>query len=139
MAYVRKTKPDDGRRNNLKNMGDKRNVGRPKGAKNLVSKTVKEDILSVYHRLGGANGLYKWCKAQPSNLHTFYRSMFSLLPKDISIETNVTHSLSRLNDEELLGIIKRGYSIASETIDITEDNRKRMLTESGEGGDGSEG
>jgi len=137
-SYVLKTKEGDKRRNNLNNFGDKRSVGRPKGSKNKISLTIKDDILTVYEKLGGVKGLHKWCKDNPSHLSMFYKSMFSLLPKDINIDTNVTHSLTKLSDADLLEIISRGSKLTKEIIDIN-GNEKRMLTEGEVEGGGSEG
>jgi hypothetical protein len=82
---------------------------------------MKQDMKNVYDRLGSAEGLYKWCKRNPSNLSLFYRMMISLIPKNLQIEGHVTHSLSKLTDDELLVIIKKGEMLAgSEVDDIVE-------------------
>ena len=131
MTFVKKDKKPDGRKDNLKNFGGIVSKGRPKGSKNIISKGVKDDMLNVYNRLDGANGLYKWCKRNPSNLSMFYRMMISLLPKDIHIDHNVTHSLSKLSDDDLIAIIKRGSILSDTIIDIENKEDKRMLIESG--------
>lgn len=62
--------------------------GRPKGTPNKVSTSVKEDVLEVYHRLDGVDGLERWARESKRNLSTFYAWMMSkLLPaaQDITI------------------------------------------------------
>lgn len=128
-------KKEDGRKNNYANFGDKASPGRPRGSKNLLSKGIKDDMLTVYNRLGDADGLYKWCKKNPSNLSLFYRMMISLLPKDIHIDQTVTHSLSKLSDEDLMIIIKRGSLLTQEAIDISSSNKEGSWNEAEAGED----
>jgi hypothetical protein len=92
----------------LKNFKGIKSPGRPRGKGNLIGSTMKQDMKAVYDRLGSAEGLFKWCKRNPSNLSLFYRMMISLIPKSLSIDSHVTHSLSKLSDEDLMDIIKRG-------------------------------
>lgn len=64
--------------------------GRPKGVPNKVSTSVKEDVLEVYKRLGGVDGLEAWVrnKSYPSRIAQFYAWMMTkLLPaaQDITL------------------------------------------------------
>jgi hypothetical protein len=109
------------KRGNVANFKGIKSPGRPKGKGNVIGSTMKQDMKNVYDRLGSAEGLYKWCKRNPSNLSLFYRMMISLIPKNLQIEGHVTHSLSKLTDDELLVIIKKGEMLAgSEVDDIVE-------------------
>lgn len=51
--------------------------GRKKGTKNVVSRTVKENILAVFNRLGGTAGMAKWAN---DNQTDFYRLYGRLAP-----------------------------------------------------------
>lgn len=64
---------------NLKTAGP----GRPKGRKNKVSATVKDNILAVFTRLGGTAEMAKWAKDNPTD---FYRLYGRLAP----VETQVS-------------------------------------------------
>lgn len=55
--------------------------GRPAGVPNKVTTAVKEDVLEVYARLGGVDGLTEWAKSSQRNRTMFYGWMMSkLLP-----------------------------------------------------------
>lgn len=106
----------DGRRNNGKNFKGIKSKGRPKGVKNILSTSLKKDIEQVYNRLGSADGFYKWAKRSPNNLSLFYRMMVSLVPKSMFVDANITHSLAKLSNEDLLAIIKKGEVLDTEDI-----------------------
>ena len=62
--------------------------GRPRGVPNKVSTSVKEDVLEVYARMGGVDGLEKWAKESLRNRSAFYGWVVSkLLPalQDVKI------------------------------------------------------
>jgi hypothetical protein len=101
------------KRGNIENFKGIKSPGRPRGSANVIGRTVKQDMIAVYDRLGSAEGLYKWCKRNPSNLSLFYRMVISLIPKSLSIDSHVTHSLSKLSDQDLRDIIKRGEVLAA--------------------------
>jgi hypothetical protein len=113
----------------LKNFKGIKSPGRPRGKGNLIGSTMKQDMKRVYDRLGSSEGLYKWCKRNPSNLSLFYRMMISLIPKSLSIDSHVTHSLSKLSDDDLRDIIKRGEVLAArdevdDIVDLVPDYDK---------------
>ena len=117
------------KRGNIENFKGIKSPGRPKGKGNLLGTTMKQDMKNVYDRLGSADGLYKWCKRNPSNLSLFYRMMISLIPKNVHIDSHVTHSLSRLSDEDLMDIIKRGEVLAArgdvdDIVDLVPDYKE---------------
>jgi len=117
------------KRGNLANFKGIKSPGRPKGKGNLIGSTMKQDMKNVYDRLGSAEGLFKWCKRNPSNLSLFYRMMISLIPKNLHIDSHVAHSLSKLSDEELMVIIKRGEVLAArgevdDIVDLVPDYKE---------------
>lgn len=50
----------------------KGNPGRPKGAKNLVTKSVKANIVSVFEGMGGVTQMQKWAQAHPELFYAIY-------------------------------------------------------------------
>ena len=117
------------KRGNIQNFKGIKSPGRPRGKGNLIGSTMKQDMKNVYDRLGSAEGLFKWCKRNPSNLSLFYRMMISLIPKNLHIDSHVTHSLSKLSDEDLMDIIKRGEVLAArdevdDIVDLVPDYNK---------------
>jgi hypothetical protein len=57
--------------------------GRPKGAKDKVSRTVKQNIEETFQKLGGIEGLVKWAKKSNRNAEKVYDWYFSMLPKNV--------------------------------------------------------
>ncbi len=58
--------------------------GRPKGARNKISGTAKENIVSVFEKLGGIEGMFGWAGKNDRNRGIFYQSIYSkILPMDI--------------------------------------------------------
>ncbi len=66
----------------------KGNPGRPKGAKDKISRTVKENIEETFQKLGGIEGLVKWAEKSNHNKTKLYDWYFSMLPKSV----DATHS-----------------------------------------------
>jgi len=56
--------------------------GRPKGSKNKIPSTIKEDMLWVHWQLGGAQGMLAWVRENKRNLRDFYNWIASMIPKD---------------------------------------------------------
>ena len=117
------------KRGNIENFKGIKSPGRPKGKGNLIGSTMKQDMKNVYDRLGSAEGLFKWCKRNPSNLSLFYRMMISLIPRNLNIDSHVTHSLSKLSDEDLMDIIQRGEVLAArgdidDIVDLVPDYKE---------------
>jgi hypothetical protein len=113
------------KRGNVANFKGIKSPGRPKGKGNVIGGTMKQDMKNVYDRLGSADGLYKWCKRNPSNLSLFYRMMISLIPKNVQLDAHVTHSLGKLSDAELMEIIKKGEALdgsdVQDVVDLVPD------------------
>ncbi|MFW6132216.1 MAG: hypothetical protein ACOC5F_06440 [Candidatus Aminicenantaceae bacterium] len=83
----------------------KGNPGRPKGAKDKVSRTVKQNIEETFQRLGGIEGLVKWANKSNYNKEKVYNWYFSMLPKNIdaNMQAEIRHKLSI---EEMVKAIK---------------------------------
>jgi len=60
--------------------------GRPKGAKDKIARTVKENIEKAFEDLGGVEELVTWAKKSNNNREKFYQWYFSMLPKSESVE-----------------------------------------------------
>ena len=66
---------------------EKGNLGKPKGSKSKFSTDIKQALLEVFERKGGADGLYRWaCKNR--NETKFYEFIMKLLPKDVSLSSS---------------------------------------------------
>jgi len=66
--------------------------GRPKGAKDKVARTVKENIEETFQKLGGVEGLVKWAEKSNRNREKVYDWYFSMLPKNV--DANVAGDLA---------------------------------------------
>ena len=68
------------------------NPGRPKGAKDKVSRNIKEAYEYVFEKRDGAKGFLKWVNANKRNTELFYQWYSKMLPSNISgdIDANVT-------------------------------------------------
>jgi hypothetical protein len=63
----------------------KGNPGKPKGAKNHITKTVKETVLSVFNELQDDNeaSLIAWAKKKPGE---FYQIAARLIPTELKAD-----------------------------------------------------
>lgn len=55
-------------------------MGRPKGSRNRVTATVKDEMLAVYEMVGGRHGMAAWAKSNPD---AFYKMYGNLAPKEV--------------------------------------------------------
>lgn len=62
---------------------EKGNAGKPKGATNLLTRTVKERVLEVFNELqeDSEANLLSWAKTEPTE---FYKIAAKLIPHDIN-------------------------------------------------------
>jgi hypothetical protein len=60
--------------------------GRPKGSRNKVTNTAKENIIAVFTRLGGTAEMAKWAE---DNQTEFYKLYARLIPTEIEGSLNV--------------------------------------------------
>jgi hypothetical protein len=65
----------------------KRRPGRKPGVPNKISGTVKENVIAVFHRIGGNHALAEWAE---ENRTEFYRLYAKLLPTETMITGNIT-------------------------------------------------
>ena len=91
-------------------MTRKKTGGRVAGTPNRVSCAVRDNVVNVFNKIGGEEGLAEWAK---ENRTEYYRLWGRLLPKqinsDISTETN--RPVNELSDGELIAIIKEGQQL----------------------------
>ncbi len=64
------------------------NPGRPKGAKDKVARSVKEDMEKTIEGLGGVEGIIEWAKKSNANREKLYGWYFSMLPKNIDADVS---------------------------------------------------
>jgi len=71
--------------------------GRPRGAKNKVTRTTRENIEQVFSMLGGVGAFREWAEREPTD---FYKIYSKLLPRDIEISgggggpVEISHSIA---------------------------------------------
>ena len=61
--------------------GNRLGAGRPKGAENKITRTIKEHFKDAFEELGGSEGLVKWAKKSDENLGMFYRMCTKMIPR----------------------------------------------------------
>lgn len=92
--------------------GKRPGAGRPKGAKDRISRGVKEDVLEVFEKLGGVDAMAKWAE---NNKRDFYTIWARLLPKSVEGDFRHTHdkSADEMTDAELMEVINGKSSEAA--------------------------
>jgi predicted sulfurtransferase len=74
--------------------------GRPLGSKGKASKSAKENVLAVFHRLGSTAAMAKWAQ---ENQTEFYKMYARLIPAQIEMDVNLKPkelSMNPLTPEE---------------------------------------
>jgi hypothetical protein len=64
--------------------------GRKAGSKNVFSATVKDNILAVFNRLGGAASMAEWAR---KNETEFYKLYARLIPSDTGSRESTEYSV----------------------------------------------
>jgi len=64
------------------------NPGRPKGAKDKIARSVKEDMEETIKGLGGVKGIIEWAKKSNANREKLYNWYFSMLPKSVDADVS---------------------------------------------------
>ena len=64
-------------------------MSRPKGSQNKVPKAVADEIVAVWHSMGGRDAMTQWAQSNPD---AYYRMWGQLAPKQI--QADVTGDLS---------------------------------------------
>ena len=82
--------------------------GRPMGSLNKVPSNLRDDLITVYEKLGGIQGMVEWAKAKEGNRALFYRILASTLPRQVAVSARLEHDhgLNKLSNEELMDIIE---------------------------------
>ena len=82
--------------------------GRPMGSLNKVPANLRDDLITVYEKLGGIQGMVEWAKAKEGNRALFYRILASTLPRQVAVSARLEHDygLNKLSDDELMEIIE---------------------------------
>ena len=78
--------------------------GRPKGAKNKLTASVKGNIVAVFTRLGATAAMADWAADHRTD---FYRLYARLAPTELEVTAQVIDA-NGLTDAELAEIIARG-------------------------------
>lgn len=85
----------------VKKKPNKAGQGRPKGALNKTTRSVKEAIEYAAQGLGGADRLVSWAKADAANERAFWSSIYpKLLPLTVAGDAN--NPLRIINKIELV-------------------------------------
>jgi len=75
--------------------------GRPKGSLNKIGLQAKENVVTVFSRLGGTDAMLRWARR---NKTEFYRMYARLIPNYVQAQVEIKDA-SELSDGELVGII----------------------------------
>jgi len=68
------------------------NPGKPKGAKDKIIRTAKENIEKVVKELGGYEGILKWAEKNSHNQGLLYGWYFKMLPTNVNVEGDLSIS-----------------------------------------------
>ena len=103
------------RSSNLGEYVKKGGPGRPVGSRNKIPGDLRADLMTVFERLGGVEGMVAWANESNANKGQFYKMLTSIIPKQLEAElrhhndlNHYINDLSLLSDEELNRIIQRG-------------------------------
>lgn len=80
-------------------------VGRAKGKTNNITRSLKENILEVFDRIGGVQNFAAWAEANETEYYT--KIFVKLLPTDIKVEATVEHTVRDNALEWIDGIVER--------------------------------
>ena len=58
--------------------------GRAKGSTNVLSRSIREGLLAVWHRCGSVEGMVQWVERDDSNRTAFYGFLTKLLPAELA-------------------------------------------------------
>jgi hypothetical protein len=95
----------------LSNLGELTRTGgpgRPVGSKNKVPANLRDDLVTVYEKLGGIQGMVEWAKAKEGNRALFYRILASTIPRQVAVSARLEYGygLNKLSNDELMEIIE---------------------------------
>lgn len=78
--------------------------GRPRGAQNVMTKTLKEALEESFHRLGGVEWLMALAESDPG---TYARLLIKLLPTRIDAEINYAELTEAQRTERFTALLDR--------------------------------
>jgi len=86
--------------------------GRPKGSKNIVTKTAKEAFHLAFEKTGGARKLIQWASKNDTNYREFIKLYSKLIPVDVTSQEEkiVVREISNLSDAELVKLLAEANS-----------------------------
>lgn len=68
-----------------------RRGGRKKGTPNKTTTDLRADLMEVYNKLGGVQGMFEWALKDDANSKMFYSQIMpKLLPREIKAEVDQT-------------------------------------------------
>lgn len=74
--------------------------GRHKGSRNKYSKSLADDILAVFHKMGGVKELKRWAGQNDSNKALFYtRILTRVLPLQVTGDPTAPISITFLQQD----------------------------------------
>jgi hypothetical protein len=89
---------------------------RPKGAKNKVGQSAKDNILAVFTRLGGTAQMAEWAK---ENLTEFYKLYARLIPTEVSAKVEHEFKPENVSESELQARLARYFPHSPESTKPT--------------------
>ena len=85
-------------------------MSRPKGAPNKIGRSVKENVVAVFERIGGLDAMSRWAQR---NQNEFYRLYSRLMPTEIISEVTIRNA-DEMSDDELANLAATGSARAAE-------------------------
>lgn len=91
----------------------KRGRGRPKGAKNRITKNAKEAFNYAFEKTGGEKKLTQWANSSEANYGKFITLFSKLIPVDLTSqeESIVVKELNDLSDKEIAVLFAQATAI----------------------------
>lgn len=59
--------------------------GRKRGTPNRLTQVIREGSLEAWERLGGVDGLVKWCQRDDANYREFIKLFLKMVPKEVEM------------------------------------------------------
>ena len=76
--------------------------GRPKGAKDKISRNIKDNFDAVFEKLGGVDGFSKWADKNTQTQSAFYQMYSKMLPSntDLDVKGDLSLIIKRIISDE---------------------------------------
>jgi len=103
-------------------------TGKPKGAKNKLSRAFKDGLLHVFHELGGKTAMLEWARSNPT---FFYQILAKLTPTELSIDLRTEMRplvIDRVSDRAELEAARADQDVElfdDDVVDITPPEPER--------------